>query len=207
MWSYHVDERCRRGTGSANETAMNTRTQKGAFAMQRGTTTLDNTVLEDARARVIRLPGPEYPSIHGARLRSLRRLLQRLADQPRPEPLVLDLSSVHFFGAGFIGVLVDTWHQLQAQNRRLVLRGLTPFCGRLVRTLQLHKLFAIDCTRATVLDDRHTPTAEKTRNALVRIRKSDVEWDADMVRLEYVGDDGTPIRCVIVPRPPAGENR
>jgi anti-anti-sigma factor len=168
---------------------------------------LDSTILENARARVVRLPGPEYPSIHGARLRSLRRLLQRLADQPRPEPLVLDLSSVHFFGAGFIGVLVDTWHQLQTQNRQLVLRGLTPFCGRLIRTLHLHKLFAIDCARPAALDNLHTPTAEKTRNALVRIRKSDVAWDADMVRLEYVGDDGTPIRCVIVPRPPAHETR
>ena len=175
--------------------------------MQRGTTTLDNTVLEDARARVIRLPGPEYPSIHGARLRSLRRLLQRLAVQPGPEPLVLDLSSVHFFGAGFIGVLVDTWHQLQAQNRQLVLRGLTPFCGRLIRALHLHKLFAVASTPRGALDN-HIPTAVgETVSAVVRIRKSDVAWDADMVRLEYVGDDGTPIHCVIVPRPPAGENR
>jgi len=168
---------------------------------------LDSTILEHARARVVRLPGPEYPSIHGARLRGLRCLLKRLADQPGPEPLVLDLSSVHFFGAGFIGVLVDTWHQLQAQNRQLALRGLTPFCARLVRTLHLHKLFAIDCAPATVLDDRLTLTAETPTSALVRIRKSDVAWDADMVRLEYVGDDGTPIHCVIVPRPPSGENR
>jgi hypothetical protein len=105
---------------------------------------------------------------------------------------VLDLSLVHFFGAGFVGVLVDTWAQLRAQDRQLVLRGLTPFCARLIRALHLHKLFAID---------NHVPTAvEESESILVRIRKSDVAWDADMMRLEYVGDDGTPIRCVIVPR-------
>src|SRR6516165_1746609 len=135
---------------------------------QQNHTVLENTVLVDSGASVVQLPGSEYASIHGARLRGLRCLLQRLADQPGPEPLVLDLSSVHFFGAGFIGVLVDTWHQLQAQNRQLALRGLTPFCARLVRTLHLHKLFAIDCPRATVLDDRHTLTAETPTSALVR---------------------------------------
>ena len=166
---------------------------------------LENTAFADAGASVVRLPGPEYASIHGARLGNLRRLLRRLADQPGPEPLVLDLSSVHYFGAGFIGVLVDTWARLKTQNRQLVLRGLTPFCARLIQALHLHKLFAIDCTRAA---ENHLPTtAEETEATLIHIRKSDVEWDADMVRLEYVGDDGNPIRCVIVPRSPAHENR
>jgi anti-anti-sigma factor len=167
---------------------------------QQNHTVLENTVLVDSGASVVQLPGSEYASIHGARLRSLRRLLLRLANEPGPEPLVLDLSSVHFFGAGFIGVLVDTWAQLKAQDRQLVLRDLTPFCGRLIRALHLHKLFAVASTPRGALDN-HIPTAVgETVSAVVRIRKSDVAWDADMVRLEYVGDDGTPIRCVIVPR-------
>ena len=158
---------------------------------------VDHTMLEKgvragAGTSVVQLAGCEYASSDGARLGRLRRLLLRLASEPGPEPLVLDLSLVHFFGAGFIGVLVDTWAQLRAQDRQLVLRGLTPFCARLIRALHLHKLFAID---------NHVPTAvEESESILVRIRKSDVAWDADMVRLEYVGDDGSPIRCVIVPR-------
>jgi anti-anti-sigma factor len=153
---------------------------------------LEKAVLAGAGASVVQLAGCEYASSDGARLGRLRRLLVRLASEPGPEPLVLDLSLVHFFGAGFIGVLVDTWAQLRAQDRQLVLRGLTPFCARLIRALHLHKLFAID---------NDVPTAvEESESILVRIRKSNVAWDADMVRLEYVGDDGTPIRCVIVPR-------
>ena len=163
-------------------------------------TMLEKAVLAGAGASVVQLAGCEYASSDGARLGRLRRLLVRLASEPGPEPLVLDLSLVHFFGAGFVGVLVDTWAQLRAQDRQLVLRGLTPFCARLIRALHLHKLFAVASTPRGALDN-HIPTAVgETVSAVVRIRKSDVAWDADMVRLEYVGDDGTPIRCVIVPR-------
>jgi anti-anti-sigma factor len=153
-------------------------------------------------AKVVRLPDVAYGSLDAHKLRRVRRLLLALANQPGSHPMVVDLANVHYFGASFIGILVDTWHQLKKANRQLVVCGLTPFCGNLVRTLNLHKLFDIFATREIALETIgnpvHSPPQES--KSPVRIHKSKVTWDPNMVRLEYIGDDDVPIRSVIVSR-------
>src|SRR5215469_11549692 len=89
----------------------------------------------EAGASVVQLSGPEYGSLDGEKLNGVRRLLLDLANQPGPLPLVVDFSNVHFIGASFIGVLVDTWDQLKKHNRPMALCGLNPYCAQLVRTL------------------------------------------------------------------------
>jgi anti-anti-sigma factor len=157
----------------------------------------------EAGASVVQLPEPEYGSLDGEKLERVRRLLLDFANQPGPLPLVVDFSNVHFIGASFIGVLVDTWDQLKKHNRPMALCGLRPYCAQLVRILHLDKLFDIYPTRGIALEkignhiDREA--GERTTGR-IRIETSEVAWDPNMVRLEYLGDDDFPIRSVIVPR-------
>jgi anti-anti-sigma factor len=152
---------------------------------------------------VIRLSEPGYGSLDGAKVARARRLLLDLANQPGPPYLIVDLSDVHYLGAGFIGILVSAWDELKKLDRRLVLCGLNPYCTRLFRTLHLDRLFAIHPTLQAALEEigAHLRAGPgEVRTAPVVVQVSDVGWDPDLLRLEYLADDGEPIRCVIVPR-------
>ena len=86
---------------------------------------------------VVRLPEAEYGSLDNAKLAQARRLLLGLANQSGPPYLILDLSGVHYLGAGLIGIVVSAWDRLRKQGRQLVLCGLNPCCARLFHTLHL----------------------------------------------------------------------
>jgi anti-anti-sigma factor len=152
---------------------------------------------------VVQLPEAAYGSLDAANLTRVRRLLMELAKQPSPPCLVVDLSSVHYLGAGFIGIVISAWDELKKQNRRLVLCGLNEYCARLFHTLHLDRLFRIcsslDAALVEIGANRRTGAPE-SQTALIRIDVSDIDWDQDLLRLEYRGGDGEPIRCVIVPR-------
>ena len=152
---------------------------------------------------VARLPETEYGSLDHARLAQARRLLLDLANQPGPPYLIVDLSGVHYFGAGFIGIVVSAWDVLRKQGRELVLCGLNPCCARLLQTLHLDRLFAICPTAQAALEEIGANLRSgdgESGTAPVRVQVSQVDWDPELLRLEYRGDDGEPIRCVIVPR-------
>jgi anti-anti-sigma factor len=152
---------------------------------------------------VVRLPEVEHGSLDSARLARARRLLLDLANQPGPPHLIIDLSGVHYLGAGLIGIVVHAWDRLKKQGRRLVLCGLNPDCARLFRTLNLDRLFAIHPTPQAALEEigAHPRAGPgEGRIAPVVVQVSDVGWDPDLLRLEYLADDGEPIRCVFVPR-------
>jgi anti-anti-sigma factor len=151
---------------------------------------------------VVRLPEAGYGSLDGAKLAQARRLLLGLANQPGPPHLIVDLSEVHYFGAGLIGIVVSAWDELKKQGRQLVLCGLNAYCARLFHTLHLYSLFAIHPTLQAALGEiEATRCAEEGRTAPpIRVQVSDVGWDPELLRLEYLGDDGEPLRCVIVPR-------
>jgi anti-anti-sigma regulatory factor len=130
-------------------------------------------------------------------------LLLGLPKQPGPPYLIVDLSGVHYLGASFIGIVVSAWDELRKQNRQLMLCGLNPHCARLVQTLHLDRLFAIHPTLPAALEEiraRLRAGFGEGRTGLVRVQVSDVGWDPDLLRLEYLGDDGEPIRCIIAPR-------
>jgi anti-anti-sigma factor len=152
---------------------------------------------------VVRVPEVEYGSLDDGKLARARRLLLGLANQPGPPHVVVDLSGVHYLGAAFLGIVVCAWDELKKRNRRLALCGLSPYCARLLRTLHLDRLFAIHATPQAALEETRAllrAGAGEGRTSLVRVQVSEVRWDPDLLRLEYLGDDGEPIRCVIVRR-------
>jgi anti-anti-sigma factor len=152
---------------------------------------------------VVRLPEVEYGSLDETKLARTRRLLLDLANRPGPPHLIVDLSGVRYLGAGLIGIVVSAWAALNKQGRRLVLCGLDPYCARLFHTLHLESLFAIRPSPQAALEEIGSQLcagAGEGRSAPVRVQVSAVGWDPDLLRLEYLGDDGEPIRCVIVPR-------
>jgi anti-anti-sigma factor len=102
---------------------------------------------------VVRLAETEYGSHDTAKLAWALRLLLDQAEKADPRCLVVDLSKVHYFGAGFIAILVSTWNQLRKRNRRLALCGTTPFCTALIQNLQLHRLFDIYPTQRIALEE------------------------------------------------------
>ena len=152
---------------------------------------------------VVRLPEAGYGSLDDAKLARARRLLLGLANQPGTPYLIVDLSGVHYLGAGFVGIVVAAWDELKKQDRRLVLCGLNPYCARLFHTLHLDRLFAICPSLQAALGEIGAllrTGAGEGRSAPVRVQVSDVGWDPGLLRLEYLADDGEPLRCVIVPR-------
>jgi stage II sporulation protein AA (anti-sigma F factor antagonist) len=152
---------------------------------------------------VVRLPEVEYGSLDNVKLAEARRRLLDLANQPGSPHLIIDLSGVCYLGAGLIGVVVYAWDRLKKQGQRLVLCGLNPDCARLFHTLNLDRLFAIHPTLLAALEEigAHLRAGPgEVRTAPVVVQVSDVGWDPDLLRLEYLADDGEPLRCVIVPR-------
>jgi anti-sigma B factor antagonist len=159
---------------------------------------------------VVRLADAGYGSLDDANLARARHLLLSQANKPGPQHLIVDLSGVHYLGACFIGIVVLTWDQLKKQGGRLVLGGLNPYCARLFRTLHLDRLFTIFPTLEAALEEIGAHVrggdVEGRITQPVRVQISDVGWAANLLRLEYQGDDGEPIRCVIVPRKDGGGN-
>jgi anti-sigma B factor antagonist len=154
----------------------------------------------NSEVSVLELPGPEYSSHDDERLGQVRSLIQDLAEKTDHQCLVIDLSRIHFFGASFIGILVNAWDQLKERKRRLAICGLTPYCANLIQVLRLDRLFDIYPTREVVLE-KISPLLRKegqeTRSRQNRLEISEVDWDKNLVRLEFVGDDNVPIRSII----------
>jgi anti-anti-sigma factor len=152
---------------------------------------------------LVRLLEPEYGSLDAERLATLRDLLLELASDHVSGCLIVDVSNVQFFGAGFMGVLVDAWNRLRKRGRRLALCGLSPFCDKLIRRFRLDTLLDIYPTQGAALQDTGQSGKgrdQQARTGAVRIRISEVGWDPNMLCLTYIGDDDVPIRSVIHPR-------
>jgi anti-anti-sigma factor len=157
----------------------------------------------DRGACIVRLFGAEYGSLDAERLARVHSLLLDLVSDQGALSLVLDIANVQYFGAGFVSVLVDIWDRLRHQGGRLALCGLTPYCLKLVRSLHLDKLFDLYASQGAALENmgQHIRGGdERAERTPVRIQLSEVAWDPDMVRVEYIGDDDVPIRSVVQPR-------
>src|SRR5262245_49245024 len=102
-------------------------------------------------ACVVRLSGPEYGALDAEKLASVRHLLLELASLREVSCLVLDLSNVHFLGAGFAGILVETWQRLRKRSRPFALCGPTPYCAQLICRLCLDQLFPVYSTQRAAL--------------------------------------------------------
>ena len=151
---------------------------------------------------LVRLAQAEYGSVDIAKLARMHELLAYLAARRDARRLVLDLSNVQYFGAGFVGVLVDTRRLLYQAGRQLTLCGLKPFCARLIRVMHLDKLFDVENPTDSAPEQPLEPRTKKVKAVsanTVRVRLSSVAWNPEMVREEFIGDDDVPIRTVIRP--------
>ena len=156
----------------------------------------------NSQASLLELPGPEYSSHDEQSLGHVGSLIQDLAEKMDCEYLVVDLSKVQFFGARFTGILVSAWDQLKKRQRHLAICGLTPFCAKLIQVLHLDKLFDIYPTQKTVFEKigRSVQMGGQESPGQNRLEISEVDWNKNLLRLEYIGGDNVPIRSIIKPR-------
>ena len=156
----------------------------------------------NSQASLLELPGPEYCSLDDESLRQVRSLIQDLAEKTDRQYLVIDLSQVQFFGACFIGILVSAWDELKKRQRHLAICGLTPMCARLIQVLHLDKLFDIYPTPETVFEKIGHPVQMGGQESpgQNRLEISEVDWNKNLLRLEYIGGDNVPIRSILKPR-------
>jgi anti-anti-sigma factor len=156
----------------------------------------------NSRASLLELPGPEYRCHDDESLRQVRSLIQDLAAKVDDRYLVIDLSDVHYFGASFIGILVSAWDQLKKRQRHLAICGLTPFCARLIQVLHLDKLFDIYPTQETVFEKigRSVQLRGQESAGQNRLEISEVDWNKNLVRLEYIGGDNVPVLSILKAR-------
>jgi anti-anti-sigma factor len=157
----------------------------------------------NSQATLLELPGPEYSSSDEESLAQVKSLIQDLAEKTDQQYLVVDLSNVHYFGARFVGILVKAWDQLKKRQRHLIICGLTPFGARLFQVLYLDKLFSIYPTREVVsekIGQSALGAGLDSKFGQNRLEISEVDWDKNLARLEFIGEDNIPVRSIIEPK-------
>ena len=83
------------------------------------------------------------------------------AGQASVPKVLLDLSSVKFFGSSFIEVLYRLWKHMESRSGRFVICGLHPYCGEVLQVTNLDKLWTITPDRESGLAVlRTTPTTK-----------------------------------------------
>lgn len=65
--------------------------------------------------------------------------------------VLLDLSSVKFFGSSFIEVLYRLWKQMESRSGQFVICGLHPYCREVLQVTNLDKLWTIMVDRESGL--------------------------------------------------------
>ncbi|MGH7199710.1 MAG: STAS domain-containing protein [Planctomycetaceae bacterium] len=77
----------------------------------------------DLDVTIVMLPDGEYGSTEQAKLEQLRDQLGEFAVRMRTHRLVLDLSEVCYYGAGFLGVVAETNQLLKRMGKQLIICG------------------------------------------------------------------------------------
>ena len=71
--------------------------------------------------------------------------------------VLIDLSSVKFFGSSFIEVLYRLWKQMESRNGQFVVCGLHQYCREVLEVTNLDKLWTITVDRESGLAALRTP--------------------------------------------------
>lgn len=69
------------------------------------------------------------------------------ADTADPPRVVLDLTKTEYFDSQFIEVMIRVWKRIVQRGGEMMLCGLTPFCGDVIRVLKLDSVWTIKATR------------------------------------------------------------
>lgn len=96
--------------------------------------------------------GPEYQKLEEGHLQEVKTDILAAVENAEPPLVVLDLSNVSFFGSAFIEVLFRAWNRLEnADNGKLVICGLEPYCKEVLKVTNLHKLWDLIDTRSDAI--------------------------------------------------------
>ena len=88
--------------------------------------------------------GPEYDSLDGEILDSVRELLLAAVDAADPPRLVVDLSHTKFMGSSFIQVLFAAWEALKRKGQaKLALAGMTNYCEEVIQITHLNQVWPL----------------------------------------------------------------
>ncbi len=66
--------------------------------------------------------------------------------------VLVDLSTVNFFGSSFIEILFRLWHRTQQQEGQFAICGLSEYCREVLAVTNLDTLWTIYPTREEALD-------------------------------------------------------
>lgn len=69
------------------------------------------------------------------------------AAQAKVPKVLLDMSSVKFFGSSYIEVLYRLWKQMESRGGRFVISGLHPYCREVLQVTNLDKIWTIVADR------------------------------------------------------------
>jgi anti-sigma B factor antagonist len=69
------------------------------------------------------------------------------AAQATVPKVLLDMSSVKFFGSSYIEVLYRLWKQMESRGGRFVITGLHPYCREVLQVTNLDKIWTIVADR------------------------------------------------------------
>ncbi len=96
-------------------------------------------------ATIVRLD-ETYDSLTEERLRALYKELLEAANRAAPARLIIDMSRTQFIGSRFVGVLFRAGSRLAERGGQLLIAGASPFCGEVLRVLQLDLVFPLYAT-------------------------------------------------------------
>jgi anti-sigma B factor antagonist len=80
------------------------------------------------------------------------------AGQASVPKVLLDMSSVKFFGSSYIEVLYRLWKQMESRSGRFVISGLHPYCREVLQVTNLDKIWTIVTDREAGLSALHSPS-------------------------------------------------
>lgn len=81
------------------------------------------------------------------------------AAQAKVPKVLLDMSSVKFFGSSYIEVLYRLWKQMESCGGRFVISGLHPYCAEVLQVTNLDKIWTVVADRdAGLATLRSTPS-------------------------------------------------
>ena len=86
-----------------------------------------------------------------------KQIKQFIADS-QPRKIVIDFAKVKFFTSQTLGLLLDVWRRLQANNGKVVISGINPQLHRVFKITNLDKIFSFfpDCQTAVREIGRNT---------------------------------------------------
>ena len=117
------------------------------------------TEIHDGNVTVL-VFGLELTQIDETNVSEVGGRLAAIADTLADPLLILDMSTVEFFGSSFIDALFRVWKKMTTKpNAHLGIAGLQPYCRDVLKVTRLDTLWQIFDSRETALQNFHSVAA------------------------------------------------